>query len=246
MCSINESYYSEYIKPVYEDIDGCISTLKQVPDGEVWTLDQIKDTKHRMLLEDRDWTVVENLPLHEDIKRNGAYRDVYIQNYQESIVNLAQSGIKVIGYNFTPVYYKLRTHFNFSYDDKYAFSHFDPVAFAVFDLFILNRPLAEKDYNGYQIHKAHILNNRLTELHKIELTNNIFHGFSSIINNSLEELLSQIFAYSNVSNEDLRHNFEYFNSQIIPLANDLGVHLHCSADNQCSNLFGLPGSPLKC
>lgn len=245
MYSISESYSSEYTEPVYEDFDGCINRLKQVPDGEVWTLDQIKDTKHRMLLEGRDWTVVENLPLHEEIKRNGAYRDACIQNYQESIVNLAQSGIKVIHYNFTPVYYKVRTHFNFSYDDKYAFSHFDPVAFAVFDLFILNRPLAEKDYNAYQIHKAHLLNNRLTELHKIELTNNVFHGFSSIGNNSLEELLSQINAYLNVSNEDLRYNLEYFNSQIIPLANNLGVHLYYNADNPCSNLFGLPGTFLK-
>ena len=180
MFSISESYCFEYTEPVYEDVDGCISRLKQVSDGEVWTTDQIKDAKHRLLLEGRDWTVVDNLPVHEEIKRNGVYRDAYVQNYQESMVNLAQSGIKVICYNFTPVYYKIRTHFNFSCHDKYAFSHFDPVAFSVFDLFILNRSSAENEYTGYQKHKAELLNNRLSDLQKIELTNNIFEGVSSI------------------------------------------------------------------
>ena len=179
--------------------------------------------------------------MHEEIKRNGTDRDVYIENYQKSIYNLAKSGIKVICYNFTPVYHKLRTHFSPVYNDKYARSLFDPVAFSVFDLFILKRPLAQNVYNGYQLHKAHLMNNRLSTLQRLQLTENIFQGIQSIDHISFDRLNALIGTYSTISDEELRFNLEYFKSKTVPLAEDLGIKLHLHSDDPVGKLFGLPG-----
>ena len=231
-------YHSELI---YEDRGGSVESLKNIPVGSLWTEEEIKAAKLRLFDEGREWRIVDNLPLHEEIKRNGKYRDVYIENYLKSIYNLARNGINVICYNFTPVYHKLRTHFSPFYNEKYVGSLFDPVAFAVFDLFILKRRSAENEYNGYQIHKAQLLNNRLSELQRIKLAENIFQGIQSADHRSFDKLNDLIGAYSNISNEELSHNLEYFKSKTGPLAEDLGIKLHLHLDDPFGNIFGLPG-----
>jgi len=241
------SLISEYVcspyrsELIYEDRGGSVESLKNIPVGCFWTEEEIKAAKLRLFDEGREWRIVDNLPLHEEIKRNGKYRDVYIENYQQSIYNLAKNGINVICYNFTPVYHKLRTHFSPVYNDKYARSLFDPVAFAVFDVFILKRPSAENEYNGYQIHKAQLLNNRLSDFQRLELAENIFQGIQSVDYRSLEQLNELIEAYSTVSDEELSCNLEYFNSKVVPIAEDLGVKLHLHVDDPFGKLFGLPG-----
>jgi mannonate dehydratase len=235
--NVSSLYHSELI---YEDRGGSVESLKNIPLGDVWTEDEIKVTKFRLFDEGREWRIVDNLPLHEEIKRNGTYRDVYIENYQKSIFNLAKNGINVICYNFTPVYHKLRTHFSPVYNDKYARSLFDPVAFAVFDLFILNRPLGENEYNGYQIHKAQLLNNRLSDLQRLELTENIFQGIQSVDHRSLDQLNELIGAYSTISDEELSCNLEYFKSKVVPIAEELGIKFHLHVDDPFGKLFGLP------
>lgn len=224
----------------YEDILGCISRLDKVHIGGIWTLEQIKEQKESLLEEGRDWIAVDNLPVHEEIKRGGPTCYKFIENYKESLLNLSKSGVSTVCYNFTPLYYKLRTHFSERLGDKHAFSFFDPVAFSVFDMYVLNRPSAHNSYNGYQRHKANILYRRLTECQLTSLTTNIFEGLPSVEKGSLDDLNQQLLCYSGISNEEFSYNFKLFRSEIAALAKDLKIRLHINPDDPCGNLFGLP------
>ena len=225
---------------VFEDTSGCISGLKHVPAGEIWELEDINERKQRLLYKGREWAVVDNLVVHEEIKTGGSEAQRYIDNYKRTLTNLAASGIKVVCYNFMPVFFKVRTHFNYSFQDKHAFSLFDPVAFAVFDIYILRRPLAEKSYSGYQKHQAKIFNTRLSTADKLQLAENILEGVQSTMVLSLNGLTEKVNRYAGLGNEELIYNMENFNRQILPLAGELGISMHFQIDDPCGNLLGLP------
>ena len=221
---------------VFEDTSGCISGLKHVPAGEAWELKDINERKQRLLYKGREWAVVDN----EEIKTGGSEAQRYIDNYKRTLTNLSTSGIKVVCYNFMPVFFKVRTHFNYSFQDKHAFSLFDPVAFAVFDIYILRRPFAEKSYTSYQQHQAKIFNTRLSTTDKLQLAENILEGVQSTTVLSLNGLTEKVNRYAGLGNEELIYNMENFNRQILPLAGELGISMHFQIDDPCGNLLGLP------
>lgn len=226
---------------IFEDTGGCISALKHIAPGQVWTEDDIRIRKESMLCKGREWLIVDNLVVHEDIKLGRAGADKYIRNYQQTLINLSRCGVKVVCYNFMPVLYKIRTHFQSSYPNRHVFSLFDCVAFTAFDLYILERSNAETSYSYYQRHVANCYYQRLTESEKNMLAENILSCTQSGNPLLLDDLKKALEQYRMVSNEQLYINFLAFKQEILPLAESLNLQMHFNSDNPCSNLLGLPG-----
>jgi len=225
---------------VFEDTGGCISSLKHLPAGKVWTIDDIELRKESMLYKGREWLIVDNLIIHESIKQGTEEASMFIENYHQTLINLAACGLKVICYNFMPLIFKVRTHFSSSFPNKHVFSLFDKVAFSVFDLYILKRTEAEKSYSSYERHLARCYNHNLTQAEKFQLAENILTSVQSNNKVTLDEFRESIEKYRSISNEQLYCNFLNFKDQILPLAESLGLKMYFNSDNPCSNLLGLP------
>ena len=155
---------------------GIVSALHQVPNGEVWTIEAIKDRKTSIEKEGLSWDVVESIPVHENIKTRSGNFQKHIQNYKASIQNLAACGIHIICYNFMPVLDWTRTSLDFKVSDGSKALRFDTVAFAAFELYILKRPGAETIYSKEQQHTAKTYFIKLSEAEKEKLTANIIAG----------------------------------------------------------------------
>jgi len=224
---------------VFEDTQGCVSALKHIPVGEIWSLEEIQVHKRKLLFEAREWLVVENLRVHEDIKLGKPEALKYINNYKATLYNLAQCGVKTVFYSFSPLFYKVRTHFKEA-RSHYNFSMFDPVAFAVFDIYILSREGASNFYTGYQKQAARIFNSRLSCAEKAQLTKNILSCVEMEDIKNLQSLSKALENYRSVSNEDLTRNLEIFEEHIAPLAGQQGIEIIFRNSNPCKNLLGLP------
>ncbi|WP_207424761.1 mannonate dehydratase [Desertivirga brevis] len=231
---------------VYEDTGGCVSTLKQVLPGQVWLENEILLRKKQMINKGREWLVVDNLVVHEEIKLGTSGATTYVRNYQQTLKNLSRCGVRVVCYNFMPVFYKIRTHFNSSYPDKYVFSLFDKVAFSAFDLFILERPEAEQCYSYYQRHMARSFYRSLSSEEKDVLTQNILSCVQSGRASSIDELISLLEQYKSISADEFLCNYLSFREEIEPLAQSLDIQLHFNSDNPCQNLLGLPSLQQYC
>jgi mannonate dehydratase len=225
---------------VFEDRGGYIHSITQTAVGEVWTEEEIMRVKENLLSHGREWLVVDNLVVHESIKLGALDADKFIWNYQQTLINLSSCGIKVVCYNFMPIFYKIRTHVSPAFANSNLFSLFDTVAFIAFDLYILKRPNAEKSYNQYQRHMARIFNHKLSEDERFVLVKNIRNCVQSGDAPSLNYLRKSIQQYYAVSNEHLQNNFRAFNKEILPLAKSLNIRMHFTSDDPGSGLMGLP------
>lgn len=224
-----------------------VSALHTIPTGEVWPLEAIR--AHQALIETTEpgltplkWSVVESIPVHEDIKLARPGHQVYVDNWIASMENLAQCGIKTICYNFMPVIDWTRTDLKYKLPSGAYALRFDQEKFAAFDLFILQREGAEKDYSAAEIEAAKRNFEAMSEAERTQLTNNIIAGLPGKMTDSygLDDFRKMLANYKDVSSATLRKNLFAFLSQVLPRAEKLGVKLAIHPDDPPRDMLGLP------
>ncbi len=224
-----------------------VSALHDIPTGSVWTIDAIR--QHQALIESNEpnrtplrWSVVESIPVHEDIKLARRGHQVFVNNWIASIENLAQCGIKAICYNFMPVIDWTRTDLKYQLPNGAYTLRFDQNKFAAFDLFILQREQAESDYSETEIALARDVFDAMSDIERNQLTNNIIAGLPGKMTESygLDDFREMLSNYDGISSDDLRNNLFAFLSQVLPHAEALGVKLAIHPDDPPRNMLGLP------
>ncbi|QDK79530.1 mannonate dehydratase [Spirosoma sp. KCTC 42546] len=220
---------------------GIVSALHHIPNGKVWTVDEIQTRKSIIEQAGLSWSVVESVPVHEDIKkRSGNYKQ-YIDTYKECLVNLATVGIDTVCYNFMPVLDWTRTDLDFPLPDGSTALRFDTTEFCAFEVYILKRPGAQKSYSQTQLTQAKGWLDRATDADIQRLTRNIIAGLpGSEESFTLEAFADVLTTYDQVDDTALRNNLYHFLQEITPVAEDAGIRLAIHPDDPPFPILGLP------
>ncbi len=229
-------------------VEGIVTALHDVPNGEVWTVEAINDLKQYIESYGLRWSVVESLPVCEAIKYAGPERDQLIENYKQSLANLGKCGVHTICYNFMPVIDWIRTDLQHPWADGTSSLYFDRIRFAYFDLRILQREGAEKDYSSEELAKVAELDKTITEAEKHDLVDTIIVKTQGFVNGNITEgdkepvnkFKSLLALYKDIDRDALRENMRYFLSAIMPVCEEYGMNMCVHPDDPPFQVLGLP------
>ena len=229
---------------------GIVTALYEEPVGEAWTEEAILERKRLIEWDDSQapakptgltWSVVESIPVHEDIKLGKPSRGGYMEKYRESLRNVGKAGIKTACYHFMPVIDWTRTNLSYELEDGSKALAFNIAEFAAFDVFILQRPGAEADYGREVIEEANGLFQSMTPEQKVDLQHTIIAGLPGAEEGySLEQLRARLDEYKDMTDEEYRENLYYFLEGIVPVAEVADVRLAIHPDDPPIPLLGLP------
>ncbi len=229
-------------------VEGIVTALHEVPNGEIWTEEAIRDLQRYIESYGLRWSVVESLPVCEAIKYAGPERDELIEKYKVSLANLGKCGVKTVCYNFMPVIDWIRTDLEHPWPDGSSSLYFDRVRFAYFDLKILAREGAEADYDAEVLAAVEALDKRITEAEKESLVDAIIVKTQGFVNGNIREgdrnpvaifrrLLAQ---YAGIDRAQLRENMRYFLAAVMPVCEEYGVNMCVHPDDPPFQVLGLP------
>ena len=220
---------------------GIVSALHQVPNGSVWTIDEIKKRQDEIEKVGLTWSVVESVPVHENIKTKSGNYKTYIDNYKQTLLNLGACGIDIVCYNFMPVLDWTRTNLAYEVSDLSTALRFESDAFAAFELFLLKRPGAENSYSENEIKLAKKFIENCSVHQQKKLIKNIIAGLPGAEEGyTLQEFRKILSTYKNIGLKELKSNLFYFVSQIIPTAENANIFLCIHPDDPPYSILGLP------
>lgn len=221
--------------------EGVVTALHQVATGDVWTIEAINQRKQMIEDAGMAWTVIESLPVSEDIKKQNGNYPLHIENYKQSLRNVAACGLKVVTYNFMPVLDWMRTNVSYIMPDGSKALYFERLAFITFDLFMLKRPGAQNDYNTTEIESAKARYAAMTDEEKENLFRNTMLGLPGTDDAFTPgQVLAELKTFAAIDAVKLKKHLFYFLRQVVPVAEECGLKMAIHPDDPPYPILGLP------
>lgn len=229
-------------------VEGIVTALHHIPNGEVWSLEEVNKMKDFIEAAGLRWSVVESLPVSESIKYGGEDRDRLIENYKESLRNLGKAGVKTVCYNFMPVLDWARTDLEYPNPDGTSNLYFNLGEFAYFDIYILGRDGAEKDYDDATLARVAELRKQMTPEGERRLVDNIIVKTQGFVNGNISEndldpvqkFRELLALYDGIDAAKLRENMAYFLNAIMPVCREYDINMCVHPDDPPRPILGLP------
>lgn len=229
-------------------VEGIVTALHHIPNGEIWTLEEIEKLRDMIERHGMRWSVVESLPVSESIKYAGPDRDALIENYKVSLINLGKAGVKTVCYNFMPVLDWARTELEYPNPDGTSNLYFNRAEFAYFDVCILKRPGAIDQWDALTVERMNRLAETMTPEKEAKLVENIViktqgfvsGNFSESDANPVEKFRRLLNLYDGIDKDALRENMKYFLEAIMPVCNEYDINMCVHPDDPPMPVFGLP------